>query len=124
MSRVRRISVRIELAEAGVVKQLISAVFYCPVWSEVFFVIARAKARSNPVLADFKRPEIYQSKLDENGLFIGLCFPFLYTPHPSFAHPLPQGARVIKVQFGNFEGVNNLKRWKHIIFPTYKTKLP
>ena len=35
--------------------------------------------------------------------FDGLCFPFLYTPHPSFAHPLPQGARVIKVHFKNFD---------------------
>ena len=28
-------------------------IFYCPVWTEAFFVIARAKARSNPALADF-----------------------------------------------------------------------
>ena len=68
--RVRRISVRIELAEAGVVKQLISAVFYCPVWSEVFFVIARAKARSNPVLADFKRSDVCIFKLLQKGLFL------------------------------------------------------
>ena len=33
-------------------------VFYCPFCSEVFFVIARAKARSNLVLADFKWSEI------------------------------------------------------------------
>ena len=37
--------------------------------------------------------------------FIGLCFLFLYPPHPSFAHPLPQGARGIKVTFGNFENI-------------------
>ena len=49
-------------------------VFYCPVCSELFFVIARAKARSNPVLTDFKRLEIYQSKLDENGLLLDLVF--------------------------------------------------
>ena len=43
------------------------------------FVIARTKARSNPILTDFKRSEIYQSKLDENGLLLDFIFHF-YTP--------------------------------------------
>ena len=68
----------IDYIEAGntafLKEHLMTNVFYCPIWSDVFSVIARAKARSNPVLADFKRSEVYQSKLDENGLLLDSNF--------------------------------------------------
>ena len=48
-------------------------VFNCPFCLEVFFVIVRAKARSNLVFADLKRWEVYNFKLVENGLF-PVCF--------------------------------------------------
>ena len=41
------------------------AVFNCPVWSEVFFVIARAKVQINPAFADFKWSEVCKFKLLE-----------------------------------------------------------
>ena len=50
------------------------AVFFCPFWSEVFSVITRAKARSNPAFADFKQSEVYKIKLDENGLLTDFVF--------------------------------------------------
>ena len=42
--------------------------------SEMFFVIARAKARINPVFADFKRSEVCNFKLDESGLLMDFIF--------------------------------------------------
>ena len=42
--------------------------------SFTFFVIAKAKARSNPAQADSKRSEDYNFKLDENGLLLDSKF--------------------------------------------------
>ena len=39
--------------------------FFQDIWSEVFSVIARAKARNNPAFVDFLWPEMYWAKMSE-----------------------------------------------------------
>ena len=54
--------------------KILQLYFFCPVWSGVFSVIARAKARNNLARADFKLSEVKKSKLDKNGLLMDFVF--------------------------------------------------
>ena len=47
-----------------------NVVFFSPFCSEVFFVIARAKARRNPAFSGRKLGDYLKFKTDQNGLLL------------------------------------------------------